>query len=444
MSQFADPAPGTHQDFSDYRLKPILVDAALAHRERLVEYEADGTVICRHPDLERRGRGRELRIPISRQFPAIRATFDDLNKALSRLSNSPLVDGSRTLRQLYEEEAARYEELAAAAYADGLWEPDYGSYVIDHVQENLYLIAPERWHRLALVTSNSMLLTDAEGRLSWQQVREKLESAVIGFAGASVGGNIVEGWLREARPRQIKIADPDWVETTNLNRGERMSLRHVVASRAERFDPRNPYESARISKAEYIAYEEHLVDPYPAFHVYKDGLSRANIERFLLGDGKNEPRLDVLVEEMDNLDLKILVREECRRHGIDVIMLSDFGHRVHAVWNQFRAEPAARLAYGASDEAIHEAIARARSGDRTKTFDFITALCGEGFAGDQFKAWIDGKGEQPTSSIPQSGATAMASGAIGGKELALHVLGHRAGAPNRIIYDLLHRRAEEG
>lgn len=431
-------------DYADYALRPLVFDAAVAHLDRLVEYCEDGTVICRHPELARRGRGAELRIPNSRQFPAIRATFDDLNKALSRLSNSPLIDGVSTLRQRYEVEAARYDDMCAETFAAGEWEPGYGTYVLDHVKGDLYLVAPEIWHRLALVTSNSMLLTDPEAQLSWREVRQRLEGAVVGFAGVSVGGNVLEGWAREARPKRMKVADPDWVETTNLNRGERMSLRHVAASRAERFDPRNPYETPRVSKAEYVAYEAQMVDPYASVYVYKEGLTRANVERFILGDGDGEPALDVLVEEMDDLDLKVLVREVCREHKVDVLMLSDFGHRVHALWNFFRDGGDARIGYDVSDAVLSDRLSGVRSGDRAKVFEFIAGMCGEDFAGDQFRAWMEGRGEQPTSSLPQSGATAMASGAIGGKELALHVLGYNALRPSRtVVYDLLRRSATE-
>lgn len=438
------PMPASHPNYGEYDLQPIIVEAEVAHRERLVEYEEDGTVVFRHSELARHGHASELRIPPSRQYPAVRSTFDSLNKALSNLANSPLIDGKRTLRNLYDEEAARYEELVSAAYADGRFEPDYGSYVLDQSRGDLYLIAPKRWHRLALVTSNSKLLTDQAGLLSWQEIRDRLESAVIGFAGVSVGGNILEGWLREARPNQVKVADPDWVELTNLNRGERMSLRHVVGSRGARFDLKNPYDTARVSKAEYIAYEQHLVDPYLRTFVYKEGITRANIDRFLLGDGESEPRIDIFVEEMDNFDLKMLVRERCRALGIDVLMMSDFGNQAQVLWNRYRTEPHASLGYKVDDAEVHRTLEAARRGDRPKVFEYFGALCGHDFAADQFKAWVDGVGEQPTSSLPQSGATAMASGAIGGKELALHVLGFHLDGPTRVTYDLQHRRVIGG
>jgi hypothetical protein len=354
------------------------------------------------------------------------------------------VEEGTTLRESYENEVERYEQLAAAAYAEGRFEPDYGSYVFDARQNEIYLIAPEPWHKLALVASNSTLLTDPEWKLAWREVRQRLATAVVGFAGVSVGGNVLEGWLREARPRQIKLADPDWVELTNFNRCERLSLRHMAASRGARFDPRNPYEATRISKAAYVAYESLLVDPYMIIHMYDEGLTRANIDQFLTGDGGKEPKLDVLVEEMDDLELKVIVRESARRHGIDVLMMSDFGHQSHLLWNPFRTRPMSQLGYGATDEDLLTALAKAQCGDRNKVFEYMAAFAGNDFATDEFKSWMDGRGEHPTASLPQSGSTAMASGAIGGKELALHVLGHPLPKDNRVIYDMMRRTAREG
>lgn len=430
-------------DRSQHTLRPILLDAAEAHHQEAIVYSPDGTVTIRSPEVTRRTGKDVVVVPPERQYPAARATLDDLNKSVSARANSPRMEGGLSLRQLYDLEMERYEGLAATAMAEGRFEPDYGTYVFDAWRSELYLIAPEFWHRLALMTSNSKLMSEPGGTLSWSAIRERFDNAVVGFAGVSVGGNLLEGWLREARPRRVKVADPDWVELTNLNRGERMSLRHVVANRGSRFDPKNPYDVPRVSKAEYIAYESQMVDPYLAVDVYGEGLTRENIERFLLG-GDGEPRVDILVEEMDNLDLKVLVRQVAREHGIDVLMLSDFGHQAHALWNPFRTVPDSPLGYGADDETLLAALAGCKTGDRAKLFEFISALCGPDYEDDQFGDWIAGRGEQPTSSLPQSGATAMASGAIGGKELALRVLGHPLPAGNRVVYDLLRRHVTVG
>lgn len=423
-----------------HSLRPVLLDATDAHEKGWVRYEPDTTAVVECDELARVTGKPSMRFGSERQYPAARATLDDLNKSLSALANSPRAEGGKTLRALYEEEVERYEALVADAMANGRVEPNYGTYVVDHARGDLYLVAPERWHRLALVTSNSKLLTDPRGELSWAQIRERLENAVIGFVGMSVGGNLLEGWLREARPKRVKVADPDWVELTNLNRGERMSLRHVVAPRSARFDPANSYDVPRIAKAEYIAHEMQLVDPYLEIDVYKEGVNRENLDRFL-GGGDGEPPIDILVEEMDNLDLKVLVRQAAREHRIDVVMLSDFGHQAHVWWNPFSERRDAPIGYGAADAELLAALDAAKTGDRAKVFRFVEALCGQDFAGDQFGAWIAGKGEQPTGSLPQSGATAMASGAIGGKEIALRVLGNPIPATGRVVYDLLNRAA---
>lgn len=417
-------------------MRPLLLDAADAHRSGAIRYEDDGTAILQHDSTG------AVRIAPYAQIPCIRPTFDDLNKSLSRLANSPLLPGGKTLRDVYDEAYAEYEALCADTMSSGGVEPDYGTYVYDPLARFLYLVAPVQWHRLALITSNSKLVQDPAGELSWAEVRDRLENAVVGFAGASVGGNILEGWLREARPKKVKIADPDWVEVTNLNRGERMSIRHIARSRAARFDPRNPYDVPRMSKAAYIAHESSLVDPYTEFFVYEEGITDANIDRFLGGDGGAEPAIDILVEEVDDFELKVSVREAARRHGIDVLMLSDFGHRAHVLWNSFRSDPGARLGHGASDEELHQVIAAVKANGRSEFPNFVTALCGEDSIDDDLQAWLDGVTEQPTGSLPQSGATAMASGAIGGKEIALHVLGHPLPHGNRIIYDLRRRVAK--
>jgi hypothetical protein len=427
------------RNFSDYSLRPLSVDAGLAHREGIVRYTHDGTAVFSHGGLVRYGLDPALHIAAVHQYPAIAATFMDLNKALSGLSNSPrLADGS-SLRQRFDEELARYMDLVEAAQERGDWEPDYGTYVLDHHRRDLYLIAPEFWHRLGLVTNNAKLLTDPQGHLSWGQIRAILDRAVIGFAGASVGGNILEGAAREIRFRHAKVADPDWVEITNLNRLERGSLHWLVGARSRRQDPRNPFELVRMNKAELAAYEQQLVDPYARWFVYPEGLHADTMERFLLGDGAHEPRLDVLVEEMDDYRLKTEVRRLCRLHGIDVLMLSDLGHRVQAQLQPFGREPGLALGYRIGDPELDRLLDRAMaSGEREDRLAFMAGLCGDDFAVDEFAAWVAGRGEQPTSSLPQSGATAMGSGGIGGKLLALHLLGHPL--PARLIFDL--RRAE--
>jgi hypothetical protein len=73
------------------------------------------------------------------------------------------------------------------------------------------------------------------------------------------------------------------------------------------------------------------------------------------------------------------------------------------------------------------------TGNREAVFEFIRAFVGPECVRGEFADWVSGRGEQPTSSLPQSGATAMISGGMAGKAVALYLLGHSL--PARAIYD---------
>ena len=89
-------------------------------------------------------------------------------------------------------------------------------------------------------------------------------------------------------------------------------------------------------------------------------------------------------------------------------------------------------------------LAAIQAGDRSRVFEFVSYLCGDDFRTGTFGAFVRGEAEQTIQGLPQSGATAMASGAIGGKELALRVLGHDYPLGNRVVYDFAARYGRQG
>jgi molybdopterin/thiamine biosynthesis adenylyltransferase len=423
-----------------HRLQPLSIPAETAHRERLVQYAEDGSVSFRHPALVEAAGIEQLEIPAARQFPCVFATFMDLSKALSNNANSPLLDSGGSLRRAFDQEFAHYRELVARCREEGGWEPDYGSYVFDPASHRLYLMAPEYWHRLALTTSAGGLLLDPEQQLHWRQVRERLERAVVGVVGVSVGSNVVEALCRELRPRQLKLADPDCVELTNLNRLERIDFTDLVAPRSARRDLRNAFEVLRCNKAELTAHRQNLVDPYAEFFVYPTGVDEGNIDRFLLG-GAGEPKLDLVVEEADDISLKFHLRRRCRELGIPVLMMSDFGHVVASHFQDFARHPKLSIAHACDDAECQRALERClTTGNREDLFDFVHGFVGSDCMRDEFERWIRGEGEQPTSSLPQSGATAMVAGGLAGKLVARYFLGHQL--PARAVHDLARHSLE--
>ncbi|HTV18594.1 MAG TPA: ThiF family adenylyltransferase [Polyangiaceae bacterium] len=423
-----------------HRHQPLVIPAEAAHSERLVQYADDGSVSFRHPALAEAVGSEQISIAPSQQFPCVFATFMDLSKALSSNANSPRLESGSSLREEFDREFARYRELVARCRSEGRWEPDYGSYVLDPASRRLYLVAPEYWHRLALTTSAGGLLLDPERKLHWRQVRQRLERAVVGVVGVSVGSNVVEALCRELRPRQLKLADPDCVELTNLNRLERVGFNDLVAPRSARRDARNAFEMIRCNKAELTAHRQNLVDPYAEFFVYPTGVDEQNIDRFLLGDG-GEPKLDLVVEEADDISLKVSLRRRCRELGIPVLMMSDFGHVVASHFQDFARDPKLPIAYASDDTECQSSLERClTTGNRDDLFDFVHRFVGSDCMRDEFAQWIAGEGEQPTSSLPQSGATAMVAGGLAGKLVARYFLGHPL--PPRAIHDLAQHSLE--
>jgi len=141
-----------------------------------------------------------------------------------------------------------------------------------------------------------------------------------------------------------------------------------------------------------------------------------------------------VVEEADDLRIKIEVRRRARKYGIPVFMASDLGHRSQAQLQDFSAHPSASLGYQIADEELMARLERCMtSGDRQDFFGVARGLVGNDFAVDEYADWIEQKGEQPTSSVPQSGSVAQLSGALGGKMLALHRLGHALS--ERVVID---------
>ena len=103
----------------------------------------------------------------------------------------------------------------------------------------------------------------------------------------------------------MKFADFDPLSVTNLNR-----FRAGITSLGE-------------NKAILTARQAFDIDPFLDITVFEKGITKDNIDDFLL-----KPRLDLLVEEMDNLPLKIEIRERARKNGIPVIMVTGNGENV--------------------------------------------------------------------------------------------------------------------
>ena len=148
------------------------------------------------------------------------------------------------------------------------------------------LLAPKSFSTLRL-DRNRNKLTRAE------QARQR--TLRIGVVGLSAGHTIAHVIAMEGLAGEIRLADFDTLELSNLNR--------IPASVLD----------LGVNKAVVAARRIAEIDPYLRVVVEPTGVRPENLGEFLDG-------LDLVIEECDSLDMKFLVREAARDRQIPVIM----------------------------------------------------------------------------------------------------------------------------
>ena len=131
-----------------------------------------------------------------------------------------------------------------------------------------------------------------------REEQDLLRSKKIGVIGLSVGMTIAVCLAMERVCSEIRIADFDSLDLSNMNRLE--AGVHEIGM------PKWVIAQRRILE----------LDPYIQLKIYTNGITEENIESFLCEGGQ----LDILVDECDSLDIKLLCRTKARELGIPVVM----------------------------------------------------------------------------------------------------------------------------
>lgn len=357
-------------------------------------------------------------VPPQNQYDLTAATIFGLNERLTLSALSPQVDANGlTLRERFNEEWVKY---AAALEEDALL--SYGYFAYFPGRDHLVHFSDPYWHKVVAVASSSTLLTDPDFKLKWNEVRDILSKTVVAVAGCSVGSNIIHNIMMDMRPDNIKIADKVPYKMENINR-VRLGYWDMVKSNAQR---QNAFEVGLRNKAQVIADQIYSIDPFVNVYVYDDGVSGQNAENFFDGD-ESEPKIDIIVEEIDDPQSKIFIRQEARKRRIPLIMASDMGSMVQVEVLRYDLDQSLPLTFGVSDERLIKSVDDlvASGTDRKQFFKFVDTLIGADYRQDELLRIIEEKCEIPTSTIiPQLGSTASASGAIVGELVARIRLGY--------------------
>lgn len=147
-----------------------------------------------------------------------------------------------------------------------------------------------------------ILKTNRNRNLITEEEQNKLRDFKIGIFGMSVGSNIAFVLTQAGISNSITIADFDTLDTTNLNR--------IFAGVHQIGLNKTTVASRRI-------YED---NPFAEVKIMDKGINSENLE-FLL----KEKQLDCIIEEIDDLPMKIKTRILAKKYKIPVIMITDNG-----------------------------------------------------------------------------------------------------------------------
>jgi molybdopterin/thiamine biosynthesis adenylyltransferase len=181
------------------------------------------------------------------------------------------------------------------------------------------------------------LRLDRNRHLITAEEQDRLNGLRIGIAGLSVGHVIAHTLAAEGLCGAVRLADFDDLELTNLNR--------VPATLLD----------IGVNKALVAARRIAELDPYIHLDVMTAGVSQESLSDFL-------DNVDVVVEECDSLDMKIMIREAARERRLPVLMATSDRGLVDV--ERYDLEPARPILHGLLGEVDATMLASLPSRDK--------------------------------------------------------------------------------
>jgi len=248
-----------------------------------------------------------------------RKAYDNLLKSDPHIKQFDTIHSQLTelIRLLNPSErlSAEESESLIAAHTNGIPMHEYGVWVYYPWNRSLVHLLDEE--EFIHVRTNRNMLKIAPDEIAI------LRKKKIGIIGLSVGQSIALTIAMERICSELRLADFDDIELSNMNR-----LRVGV-------------HDLGMSKVIIAARQIAELDPYIRVKCFERGIQRDTIDRFFEDE---DGRLDVLVEECDGLDIKVVSRIYAKKLGIPVVM--DTNDRGMLDIERFDLEPERPILHG--------------------------------------------------------------------------------------------------
>lgn len=217
-----------------------------------------------------------------------------------------------------------------------------------------------------------------------REEQNALRQKKIGIVGLSVGQSIALTLAMERTCGELRLADFDTAELSNLNR------------------IRTGVQNLGVNKAIIAAREILEIDPFIKVRLYMDGLQEDNMDHFFTANGK----LDLFVEVCDGLDIKIESRYKAKEFGIPVVM--DTNDRGMLDVERFDLEPERPVLHGLTEGLDPKSIRGLSNEDKVP---YILRMIGADTISTRMKASML-EVEQSINTWPQLASSVTLGGAL--------------------------------
>lgn len=218
-----------------------------------------------------------------------------------------------------------------------------------------------------------------------RQERDVLRTKKIGIVGLSVGQAVAVTLAMERVCGELRLADFDTLELTNLNR------------------IRTGTHNLGLPKVVAVAREIAEIDPFLTITCYPEGLLESNMDDFFTKNGK----LDLLVEESDGFDIKITSRYKARELQVPVLM--ETSDRCTVDVERFDLEPNRSILHGSVDHLDIATLKTLKTNEQK--IPYVLAILGIETSSTRLKASMV-EIEQTITSWPQLGSSVTMGGGI--------------------------------
>lgn len=184
---------------------------------------------------------------------------------------------------------------------------EFAQYVEVMKDAFVYVHFPWNGHTVKTVEKEKYLAlkTNRNQDLITKDEQEKLRNFKVAVLGLSVGSNIAIVLTQAGISNKIVLADFDELDTTNLNR--------ILAG----------VHQVGVNKCTIAGRRIYEDNPFAEITKLEQGVSEENLRKLL-----SEGLLDCIVEEIDDMPMKIITRKLAIEYKVPVVMITDNGDGV--------------------------------------------------------------------------------------------------------------------